>query len=386
MQEQPVRDDAVNRGPPMRTDLSYGVLARRALTVTAVVAAVAVLMLLIGYAVHIVLLAFAGALIAVLLRGLADRLTAWTRLPGGWSLAVVVVVLLGLLSLAGWLIAPDVARQSDKIAESFPKAVKEYRDTLEQYEWGRRLVQQAENVGPEQLASGGDGHAGVAALLWTSVNFVVDLVVVLFVGLFLAVNPQLYREGALRLLPEARRPRGRQVLDDMGHWMGRWLLGRFISMVVIGVATGIGLWLLGVPLALTLGLLTGLLDFVPTFGPILAAIPTALVALTVSPMMAVYAVGVYTAIGCFDGYVVTPLVQMRISEVPPALLLIAQVLMGFLAGSLGLVLAAPLLVAVMVLVQRVYIEDVLQKSGRAIEVPPGDGAGYSGGRLASGSS
>ena len=386
MTEQPVRDDTVSRAPAAgRPDASYGVLARRTLTVTAVVAVVVLLLLLIGYAVHVVLLAFAGVLIAVLLRGLSGRLTAWTRLPAGWSLAVVVILLVGLIALTSWLIAPGVARQSDQIAASFPRAVSEYQRTLEQYDWGRYLIEQSKNMRPEQLAEGGDGRGGVAGLLWSSVNFGVDFIVVVFVGLFLAVNPRRYLEGALRLIPEGRRPRGREVLHDMGHWMGRWLLGRFISMVVIGTATGVGLWLLGVPLAATLGLLTGLLDFIPTFGPILAAIPTALVALTVGPMMAVYALALYTAIGCFDGYVVTPLVQMRVSELPPALLLIAQVLMGLLAGGLGLVLAAPLLVAVMVLVQRVYVEDVLQKAGRKIEVRPG-GPDYADGRLASGSS
>ena len=96
--------------------------------------------------------------------------------------------------------------------------------------------------------------------------------------------------------------------------LGWWLVGRGISMLEIGVTTGIGLWLLGVPLAFALGLLTGFLNFVPTFGPLIAAVPTALVALTVSPMTAVYAVALYTAVACFDGYAVTPLVQMRISR------------------------------------------------------------------------
>ena len=132
-------------------------------------------------------------------------------------------------------------------------------------------------------------------------------------------------------------------------------------MLEIGVTTAIGLWLLGVPLAFALGLLTAFLNFVPTFGPLIAAVPTALVALTVSPMTAVYAVALYTAAACFDGYVVTPLVQMRISEMPPALLLVAQVLMGVLAGQMGLVLAAPMLAATLVLVRMAYIEDVLEK-------------------------
>ena len=87
-------------------------------------------------------------------------------------------------------------------------------------------------------------------------------------------------------------------------------------------------------------------------------------------MEAVYALAVYTGVCCLDGYVVTPLVQMRVSHMPPVLLLIAQVLMGVLVGGLGLALAAPLLMVVMVLVQRLYVEDVLQKVGHMPDVRP----------------
>ena len=145
---------------------------------------------------------------------------------------------------------------------------------LRQYDWGRSLIEQSKNIHPEQVVLG-DGGRGAAGLLWSSVDFVVNVVVVLFVGLFLAADPSLYLEGFLRLLPERRRTRDRQVLHDAARSMGRWLLGRFISMVVIGVLTWLGLWMVGVPLAAALGLVTGLLDFIPTFGPIIAAVPTA---------------------------------------------------------------------------------------------------------------
>jgi predicted PurR-regulated permease PerM len=342
--------------------MSYGELARRTLTVVAVCAAFALGLFLIAYAIEVVLLVFAAVLLAVLLRSLANRLNEAAHLGHGWSLAVVVVAILIILALVGWLLAPNLARQADQMSRAFTKAGQELSETAGQYEWGKRLMDPANK---ESLLTGvADLWGGITGLFSASLSIFVGVVVVVVVGLFLAADPGAYVNGLVRLLPPARRGRGKQVLEATGKRLAWWLVGRGVAMTVVGVATGIGLWLLGVPLAPALGLLTGLLNFIPTFGPMLAAVPTALVALTVSPMEALYAVALYTAVACLDGYAVTPLVQMRVSHLPPALLLVVQVLMGVLAGQFGLVVAAPVLVVVMVFVKMLYVEDVLEKPGR----------------------
>jgi predicted PurR-regulated permease PerM len=339
--------------------LSYGELARRTLTVVAVCAAFALGLFLICYAIQVILLVFAAVLLAVLLRSLANRVDEVTHLGRGWSLAVVVIALLAVLALVGWLLAPGLARQADQMSQAFAKAGKELGQTAGQYEWGKRLMDPSNKA--SLLTGVADLWGGITGLFAASMSIIVGVVVVVVVGLFLAADPGLYVNGVVRLLAPPRRGRGKEVLEATGKRLAWWLVGRGISMAVVGVATGIGLGLLGIPLAPALGLMTGLLNFIPTFGPMLAAVPTALVALTVSPMDAVYAVALYTAVACLDGYAVTPLVQMRVSHLPPALLLVVQVLMGVLAGQFGLVVAAPFLVVVMVFVQMFYIEDVLEK-------------------------
>jgi predicted PurR-regulated permease PerM len=116
---------------------------------------------------------------------------------------------------------------------------------------------------------------------------------------------------------------------------------------------------MGVPLPLTLGVLTALLNFVPNIGPVLAVIPTALVALTVSPWTALYATLLHIGIGGFDGYVITPLIQQRTVSLPAGLILASQVLLGVLLGGLGVLLATPLAAALFVLVKQLYVRDVL---------------------------
>ncbi len=129
----------------------------------------------------------------------------------------------------------------------------------------------------------------------------------------------------------------------------------------MGITT-LGLWLLNVPLALALGLLAALGELVPNFGPLLAFIPAILLAFTDSTTRALAVFGLYLGVQGFESYVLTPLVEKRAVSLPPALTMTAQVLLGLLAGGLGLVLAAPLMATAMVLVQRLYVEDVLHDS------------------------
>jgi predicted PurR-regulated permease PerM len=194
-----------------------------------------------------------------------------------------------------------------------------------------------------------------------------SVLIFLFLGLYLAIDPDVYRRGLLRLVPLPKRPRVQDILDEIGHILGRWLVGRIFSMLVVGGITMLGLWLLQVPLPLALGLLAALGELVPNFGPLLAFIPALLLAFTDNSSHALGVLGLYLAVQGLESYVLTPLVERRAVSLPPALTITAQVLLGLLAGGLGLVLAAPLTATAMILVQRLYVEDVLHD---AMAEPP----------------
>jgi predicted PurR-regulated permease PerM len=202
--------------------------------------------------------------------------------------------------------------------------------------------------------------SGAAGVFSTTLGFLVDVVVVLFVGFYLAVQPDLYKNGFLRLVPHAGRIRTSEVLDEIALTLRWWLLGRTCAMVAIAVTTALGLWLLSVPLALILGILAGVLNFVPNIGPLISAVPALLLSLTQSPVLAAYVAALYVGIQFVESYLVTPLVQQHTVSMPPALTITAQVFMGVLFGGLGLLLATPLTAALLVAVHRLYVEDVLE--------------------------
>lgn len=226
------------------------------------------------------------------------------------------------------------------------------------------------NNGPAALASGGlsgsrIGQAAqiIAEIFRTTLGAVMNLAIVLFVGVFLAIDPQLYRDQIVRLFTPNSRSRVRQILNQMGATLWSWLLGRFASMLITGIGTSAALFLLGVPMPVLLGSLTGLLTFIPNVGPAIALAIAVLVALPTGGGVALSVVAVFLLFQLLESYVITPLIQQRQVSIPPAMLITWQVLLGMLAGFLGIMIATPLLAVALVLTRMAYLEDVLGDPG-----------------------
>lgn len=335
------------------SDLSW--LSRRAGTVLALASGFAALWLLLWHGGRVLLLCFAGILFAVFLNGLSDWLARRWHIGYRWALAVVTAALAIAGAIAGWTLAPEIQQQAAQIAEELPRAWEKLRGHIAQYPLGEKLLQNGGGAETSQAV------AKTGSALLTVFGFVTDVIVVLFVGFYLAVDPDLYVRGIVRLLPARRRARAREVLAAMRSTLLWWLRGRLSLMLLNGAITTLALWALGIPLALLLGILSGLLDFIPNFGPILAAIPAVLMALQKSPESALYVALFYFAYQNLDGYIFTPLVQKWTVAMPEALTIIAQVLLGVLCGGLGLLLAVPLLAVVIVAVKMLYLQDVLRE-------------------------
>jgi len=176
---------------------------------------------------------------------------------------------------------------------------------------------------------------------------------------YFAGTPGYYSQGIQRLFPIHKRERVREILETIYNSLFFWLMGKTASMIFIGVLTFVLLWLLGVPLALVLGLIAGLLSFIPNFGPIIAAIPAVLIAFVKDPLLALWVIGVYVFVQFVESWVVTPFIEKRTVELEPGLTMMFQLVMALLVGTVGLVVATPILAVIVVLVQMVYVEDIL---------------------------
>lgn len=333
--------------------------ARRVLIATLVVASVVLVLLFMWYAADLLMLVFAGVLVSILLRGFSGWLHQKIHLGRGLSLAIVALALGILIIVVVWLVTGRIGTQVTELRQQLPVAAENVKNYFGQYEWARNAIEGLPKLNDLLARRGGTIVSQLTGLASTTLGTIVNVLIVLVVGLYLASQPDLYSRGIKHLLPFSYRERAGEIIDLIDEALRRWLMGRFGLMLINGGLTAAGLWLLGVPLALTLGLLAGLLNFVPNFGPFIAAVPALLVAFLQSPQQALYVALLYLVLQSVDGYILTPLVDRRSVELPPVLTITAQVLLGLAFGFIGILLASPLTAVAMILLKTLYVEDVL---------------------------
>jgi predicted PurR-regulated permease PerM len=308
-------------------------------------------------------IAFGAIVFATALRALADTLRRRIPCPEKVSVAMAIGLLLVVFSLLAWLFGAQAADQFAELHQRLPGAIEKFKSWLAGSPMGSALVDAVKQMGVD---GGGGAASSINHVVTAIFGGVGHLLIIVFAGAYFALDPALYREGALRLLPPSRRSQVRNALNDAGGALRKWLVAQLLVMTCVGVLSGIGLALIGVPLALSLGLLVGILEFVPMIGPIVAAVPGVLLAFAKGPEAALYAVLVYTAVQQIETNVLTPLIQRWAVELPPVVALLSIVAGGLLFGVLGVLFATPLAVVVMTLVQHLYVEDTLENGPKKI--------------------
>ena len=341
--------------------------AHRVLIGTGIVVAVILAILLFITTIRVWFLIFFGILIAVFLRGVSDWVSEWSRLPERLCLTLVILALAGLIGLSVWLLSPHVAEQVNTLSRGMLRAVDRVKDFLDKYLGAGRILGTAER--PGKLISEFSGlFARLGEFFSVTMAALTGAVVVFFATLYFAFNPDLYITGIVKLVPVRYRESALEVIRTLGFTLKWWLIGRASMMVIVGILSGVGLWLLQIPLALTLGILAGLLTFIPYFGPLVSAVPAILMALLIDFSHALYVVFLYVGIHALEGYILSPLIQERTIYLPPMLMLAALIGMGILLGIPGLIISTPLTAIVLVLIKKVYIEGLLGDRTEAIRL------------------
>jgi predicted PurR-regulated permease PerM len=334
-----------------KQDQSEHIFVRRVL----IILGLAALFFLVWELRILLLMLFGAIVIASIFRAVADLICKYTKLPSGISTALSIMLVLGSLAALIALFGSHVSTQVQTLRETLPAAWK----TLEQRIGDIGLSAQLDRLVATITSPGGGSLSGFGRTLLSIGGGLADLLVVIFAGIYLATQPNFYRMGAIKLVPPLRRKIAAEAMLESERALRLWLKGQAIAMVVVGLLTGFGLWVLGMPSAFTLGLLAGVLEFIPFAGPIIAAVPAIMLALAVSPELTLWVTFLYVAVQQFEGNLLTPLVQQYAVDLPGAVLLFSLIGFGSLFGTLGVILAAPLAVVTMVLVKRLYIIETL---------------------------
>lgn len=347
---------------------------RRTVTVVAVTAAFVAVGLLVWGALDIFLLVFASVLLATFLNAPASYVSERAPIPHAVTVVGVAILVAGLGVGIGFLAGPAIGQQATDLIGQLPDSIENLRERVRQLPGGASVLDRMasdEGGAEELLGAGVPGGGLVSRVTGTASKFwdaIAKLILVVSLGMYLAISPRTYRDGLASLVPPGRRERAIEVLNRIGRVLRGWLLGQLVAMVLVGLLTWLGLSLVGIPLALVLGLLAGLFEFVPIVGPFVAFVPAALLALTQGGSTVIWVIVVYVVIQQLEGNVIVPLIQRRTVSLPPALTIGAVFVAGAAFGPLGLLVATPLAAVGLVLFEMLYRHDLF---GEHVELPAG---------------
>jgi predicted PurR-regulated permease PerM len=361
----------------------------------------------------VVLLTFLGVLFGIALTAGVDWLEA-RRLPRPVGAALLLFAFLGILVGIGAATAPSITGQMRELQTQLPDAIRKIQQWVQERQEGvsQVLEQVSPEVGPgeqqagkppatgerrdtgrqepasqedesgEKPVSPGQGFAeqigGVArhvfGIFSSTLAVLGGMVLILFVAFFVAIDARTYQDGLMHLFPHEARPRAREVLSATAVMLRRWLLTQLVGMIVIGVLTAVVLMLLGIKAAIALGIIAGILEFIPIIGPILASIPAIAMGFLDGPEKAVYVALAYVVIQQTESNLLYPLLMKKGLELPPVLTIFTQGVLAIVFGFVGLLVAVPMLAAVIVPVKMLYVRDVV---GDEVKLP-GEGGGEDG--------
>lgn len=318
-----------------------GIASRRDVRLVFLTVGIIIFLLIAWVGRVIVMLLLAAVVFAVLLSAVVDWVTTKLRIRRGLAFALLLATAFIILFFMLWVRGPSIIEQFADLQTDLPVAAHRFLERLNGYEWGRWLLAQwsdyaqaSENINSALSRIGG--------FVLSTASLVGGLGVVLFLGLYLAAEPQVYLSGIRRLIPKSDRAIVEACGASAAKVLRWWLISQICSMIAVGTIVTAGLWALGVPLAGTLGIIAGLLTFIPNVGPILSVVPAVLLAVVISPIKGFLVILLFLLVHFLEGNIITPLLERQIVRLPPVLIMTAQLLLAVVAGPLGLALAAPL--------------------------------------------
>ncbi|MFQ4145408.1 AI-2E family transporter [Chlorogloeopsis sp. ULAP02] len=314
---------------------------------------------------QLLLLLFTAVVLAVSINQLVQRFqqSGIKRIWAVWlSLGIVITLLVGVF----FLIVPPFIEQLRQLATLLPTGINQIQRGINWLEERflqtylpdipdfNRLIEQLQPLATNFLQQ-------AIAIFSTSVTAILEFLLVIVLTLMLLVNPQPYRRVFVRFFPAFYRPRVEEILSRCVQGLGNWTIGALIEMVFIGVLSGVGLWILGVPLVLAHAVLAGLLNFIPNIGPTLSAVLPMAIAFVDTPWKAVAVLILYIIIQNVESYWLTPTVMAKQVALLPAVTLTAQIVFVTFFGALGLLMAIPLAVVAKTWLEEVLFKDILDQ-------------------------
>lgn len=301
---------------------------------------------------QLLLIVFACGLVAMMVFQFASALRRRLRLPFWLAFMLAVVLPLAFIVAAFSLFGAAMATQFELLLQSLPAALEAAKGMLMASEPGRRILAEVPGLMPT-----GATVIEVAQSVVSNVGTVLSMVAIILVGgIYFAAQPKLYTRSVLALVPPRSRVRATRTWRRVVGSLHAWLRAQGVGMAFVGLATGVGLSVVGIPGAPAIGLVAGLCEFVPYLGTFVVALPAILIGFSISVETGIWTILVIIAVQQVQGNLVSPLAQSRLADLPPALTIFSLVAFGLLMGPLGVILAVPLTVVGVALLRELVIQ------------------------------
>lgn len=297
-----------------------------------------------------IFLGLIAVLLAMVLHAPAKLLSRW--IPFRVAFALTVAAFLGGMAALALAVVPQIVEQVSQLAGQLPSAMESVRAWFED-----RTGASGDGELTEQLNQQlGDFIGRFVPIAFNLISTLFGSFAIIILAIFLAMQPGVYRDLLLRVVSPPSRDRVARIYDQAGRSLRNWVLGKVITMLLVGLFTWLGLLYFGIPGALALAALAALLEFIPNFGPTIAAAPAIVAAFAISPTTALYVAIFYFVLQQVQSALTVPLVERRAVDIPPAALLIWQLMLAVGFGILGLFIATPLLAVIVVAVRISWVE------------------------------
>ena len=317
-----------------------------------------------------------GVLISLFWGAIAAWIERKTHAPERVALTAAILGSVAALGVLVWILGPPVVDQTRKLFQQLPTFITSWETGIDnladKFPALRDMIgQPGEHRTLQALYNQFSGMFGtIPTKVFEIVHAAINIFAVGVMGIYLSLHPALYREWLIALFPPIHRDLVRDVLADLGDSLRAYIVGQLLTMTFLGAITALGLWLLDVPFSLPFGIFTGLVAIVPFFGTLLSTTLPALFVLTgpnyhaFTPLgHALLVVGLGVVVHLIEGNIVSPLVMSKKVDLPPVLTIMAVLVIGQLLGGLGLIVALPVLVTIMVIVRRILITRIYEGQG-----------------------
>lgn len=286
----------------------------------------------------IILAFFVALLIMAILNPWVTKLSKY-KVPRALSVLVVYLLLFSVAGVSLAAIIPPLADQTSSFVNSFPKFIGNL---------GVSVVLSDEII-KQLVAQIGTLPAQIAKLTVSVFSNVLGVLTILIFAFYLLLARDKLYEQLGYFFGDKKRKEVARIIDLLEEKLGGWSRGQFALMFAVGLATYIGLVLLGVPFALPLSIIAGLLEIVPYFGPVLSALPAVLIGFGISPLTGFATAALYFLIQQLENYILVPKIMEKSIGVNPVITLLALAIGFRLAGVVGIIISVPLVITIQLL-------------------------------------